>query len=141
MSPAAPVITIFVRHSSDCKYAGDEFAKACRCRKHFRWSQNGQQLRRKAGTRSWAEAERLKRELEDHISGRSTPEITAGKAIADAVTVFHADKKNQGISRDVLNKYVRELERLKTFCERQGAFTVQAITREMLTSYCASWDS
>ena len=60
-----PVITIFVRHGPPitifvarrCKYAGDEFCKRCNCRKHLRWTQNGKQHRRKAGTRSWAEAE------------------------------------------------------------------------------------
>jgi hypothetical protein len=30
----APVITIFVRHSADCKYYGEEFYKKCNCRKH-----------------------------------------------------------------------------------------------------------
>jgi integrase/recombinase XerD len=66
----APIIAIFVRHSADCKYAGDEFAKRCNCRKHFRWTQNGEQYRRKAGTRSWAEAEEQKRKLEDQLAGR-----------------------------------------------------------------------
>ena len=28
---AAPVVTIFVRHLADCKYAGDEFSKRCNC--------------------------------------------------------------------------------------------------------------
>jgi len=36
----APLITIFVRHSQDCKYIGDEFCKRCKCKKHLRWSQN-----------------------------------------------------------------------------------------------------
>ena len=40
MSPA-PTITIFVRHSTDCKYKGDEFYRRCNCRKHFRWFANG----------------------------------------------------------------------------------------------------
>lgn len=32
----APLITIFVRHSPDCKYVGDEFGKRCKCKKHLR---------------------------------------------------------------------------------------------------------
>ena len=92
-----PVVTIFVRHSADCKYAGDEFEKRCHCRKHFRWTQDGKQHRRKAGTRSWAEAEELKRDLEDQLAGRvpeSKPE--AGRDIQAAIDVFVQDKKNQG---------------------------------------------
>ena len=60
-----PSITIFVRHSKGCKYEGEEFSRRCSCRKHFRWTQGGVQYRRKAGTRSWAEAEDNKRRLED----------------------------------------------------------------------------
>ena len=107
----APLITIFVRHSADCKYAGDEFEKRCRCRKHFRWTQNGKQHRRKTGTRAWAEAEQLKRELEDQLAGRvpepDKPEV--GKTIADAVELFLKDKKVQGVCANVTYKYTREL--------------------------------
>src|SRR5689334_9908988 len=96
----APLIAIFVRHSADCKYVGDEFEKRCHCRKHFRWTQNGKQYRRKAGTRSWAEAEQLKRDLEDQLAGRmpgpEKPE--AGKTMAEAVGLFILDKKAQGVT-------------------------------------------
>jgi hypothetical protein len=64
MSPT-PTITIFVRHSADCKYKGDEFYRRCNCRKHFRWFVNGNQQRRTANTRSWSETEENKRELAD----------------------------------------------------------------------------
>ena len=66
----SPVITIFVRHSEDCKYKGDEFTKRCQCKKHLRWTHNGTQYRKAAGTRSWAEAETVKREIEDELAGQ-----------------------------------------------------------------------
>jgi integrase/recombinase XerD len=69
-----PLITIFVTHGKaadgkSCKFAGDEFSKRCQCRKHLRWSVNGQQYRKQAGTRSWTEAETVKRELEGQLAG------------------------------------------------------------------------
>lgn len=141
MSTAA-LITIFVRHSADCKYAGDEFAKRCACRKHFRWSQNGKQHRRKAGTRSWVQAEELKRLLEDQLAGRVPAEAQDGaRMLADAIEVFQADKKNQGISPDVLGKYDRELDRLRVFAEVRGVFTVVGVTRELLIDYQGKWDA
>ena len=79
------VITIFVRHAATCKYAGDEFCKRCNCRKHFRWTQNGTQYRRKAGTRTWAEAEDLKRKLEDQLAGRVPVETHEGLPLAQAI--------------------------------------------------------
>ena len=137
----APLVTIFVRHSADCKYAGDEFCKRCDCRKHLRWTQNGKQYRRMAGTRSWQEAEEVKRRLEDQLAGRipTTPEQTAGQPIDAAVKLFIQDKTTQGFSAGVLDKYFRELERLQRFCESGGAFVVQAITKELLSDYCATW--
>jgi hypothetical protein len=64
-----PLLTIFVRHSADCKYAGDEFCKRCNCRKHLRWTQNGKQYRRKTSSRSWPGAEEAKRRLEGELTG------------------------------------------------------------------------
>jgi integrase/recombinase XerD len=136
----APLITIFVRHSADCKYAGDEFCKRCNCRKHLRWTQDGTQYRRKAGTRSWHHAEEEKRRLEDQLAG-STPrlESTTGKHISEAITVFIQSKKNKNITKKVLDKYTRELARLRTFCESEGVLAVQALTGELLTEYCGTW--
>src|SRR4029077_21103086 len=140
-SMSTPSITIFVRHSADCKYAADEFCRRCRCRKHFRWTQNGTQYRRKAGTRSWEEAEEGKRRLEDQLAGRvpNTPESNGARTVADAVDLFLKDKKVQGVSVDVQGKYAGELARLRTFCESQQILTVQGITRELLTEFCGTW--
>lgn len=93
-----PVITIFVRHGArngaQCKYAGDEFSRRCKCPKHLRWTQNGKQYRRKAGTRSWEEAERVKRQLEIQLSGRSAEkEIqNGGRSLSEAIELFKDDK-------------------------------------------------
>jgi site-specific recombinase XerD len=137
---STPVITIFVRHSGGCKWAGDEFCKRCTCRKHFRWTQNGKQFRRKAGTRSWAEAEEGKRRLEAQLSGKPVPETT-GQSIEEAIRVFQADKANQGISPDVIGKYTRELARLQTFAEGKNVFTVAGLSRELLIAYQATWEA
>ncbi|ABF42762.1 phage integrase [Candidatus Koribacter versatilis Ellin345] len=139
----SPVVTIFVRHSADCKYHGEEFEKRCRCRKHLRWSQNGKQYRRKAGTRSWGEAENVKRELEAQLSGRvtETPAAPEQRLLPEATELFLKDKKVQGVSKGVLGKYTRELDRLRTHCERAGVYTAQGITRELLTEFAATWES
>src|SRR3569833_3468543 len=113
-----PVITIFVRHSEGCKYSGDEFSRRCDCRMYFRWTQNGTQYRRKAGTRSWEEAEEIKRQFQDQLAGR-TPETRPEdntRTIQEAVKVFLEDKRVQGVTPNVLGKYTRELERLRVYC-------------------------
>jgi integrase/recombinase XerD len=132
-----PVITIFVRHTPGCKYAGDEFCKRCNCRKHFRWSQDGKQYRKQAGTRTWAEAEENKRRLEARLTGQPVAEDL--KRVEDAIKVFNADQLNEGWTAGVLGKYTRELARLQAYCEGQDVYTVQGITRELLVGYQATW--
>jgi integrase/recombinase XerD len=136
-----PLITVFVRHSEGCKYAEDEFSKRCQCRKHFRWTQDGKQYRRQAGTRSWTEAEEAKQRLADELAGRTPAAEKKGKMIGDAVAVFIQDKQVQGVSGDVIGKYTRELARMQRYCEAQGVLTVQRIDRELMTGFCSGWAS
>jgi integrase/recombinase XerD len=138
-SMSGPVITIFVRHSPGCKYAGDEFTKRCHCRKHLRWTQNGKQYRRKAGTRSWEEAEEAKRRLEDQLAGRPH-KTTAGLLLDEAIRTFEENKKAQGIKSRVRAMYSRELKRVQQFSEGRGLLTVtQALTIENLIALRATW--
>ena len=139
----APLITIFVRHSAGCKYAGDDFSKRCNCKKHLRWTQNGKQHRIKSGSRSWAGAEEKKRELEAQLGGRAatSPATAAPRTLADAIEVFLKDKRTQGITEDVLGRYQRELARLRDFAEQKGIFTAVATTQELLIDYKAEWDT
>lgn len=136
---STPLITIFVRHTPGCKFAGDEFNKSCRCRKHLRWSLGGKQFRKQAGTRSWTEAEDAKARLVAQLSGQPIPKDKSGFPLAEAIKLFRADKDNQGVTDTVKGKYERELDRLRLFCEAQSIFTVQALTRELFIAYAATW--
>jgi integrase len=136
---STPIITIMVRHSKKCRYAGDEFCKRCNCRKSLRWSLGGKQFRKQAGTRSWAEAEKAKDRLEAQLSGRPLPKDESGFPLEEAIRLFRADKENQGVTDTVKGKYERELDRLRAFCELHSVFTVQAVTREVLIAYAATW--
>ncbi|MGH9644356.1 MAG: tyrosine-type recombinase/integrase [Terriglobales bacterium] len=138
----APLITIFVRHSADCKYRGDEFNKRCNCRKHLRWSQHGKQYRMKSGSRSWAGAEEKKRELEDQLAGRDPKPKEEGMLLSRAIEIFEGNKEAQGIKSRVLAMYKRELKRLLEFSERHGAITVKrALTIDNLVALRATWSS
>jgi integrase/recombinase XerD len=46
----------------------------------------------------------------------------------------------QGLSASVIGKYTRELLRLREYCARQGVYTVQGVTRELLTGFCGTWE-
>ena len=109
-----PSITIYVRHSADCKHAGDELAKRCNCKKWLRWTHQGKRTRQPAGTRSWAEAEEKKRVVEDQLSGRAATGAESN-ALAGCIETFLADKRVQGIGEAGIAKYARELGRLKDY--------------------------
>jgi integrase len=137
---STPLITVFVRHSPDCKYAGDEFCKRCNCRKHLRWSQNGKQHRKQAGTRSWTEAELVKADLADQLAGRvSEKRATDAKTLTEARDAFLKGKRVKKISPGMLSRHGLETQRLITFCESRRAFTVAGLDLELLTDYKATW--
>jgi site-specific recombinase XerD len=137
---STPVITIFVRHSKGCKYAGDEFTKRCNCKKHLRWTQGGKQHRRKTGSPSWAGAEDAKRRLEDQLAGRKPEALADGLLISQAIETFEANKAAQGVKPRVRAMYTRELRRLRDFSEARGLMTVaQALTIDNLIALRATW--
>jgi integrase/recombinase XerD len=138
-----PLIMIFVRHSAGCKYEGNELARRCDCRKWLRWTQDGTRHRLKANTRSWAEAEQVKRDIEDQLTGKPVASKTQNDAknLRAAIEVFVADKRVQGVTQDVVAKYERELGRLATYCEGRGVYTVQGVTRELLTRFASTWEA
>jgi integrase/recombinase XerD len=140
---STPIITIFVRHGfidgKLCKYADDEFSKRCQCRKHLRWSRGGKQHRRQAGTRSWEEAESVKRDLEDQLAGRAVERTDTGRDIRSAVDLFVAAKEVEGLTVDLIGKYKLWLGRLAFYCETQGVFVVSGISGEIIIGFCKSW--
>jgi site-specific recombinase XerD len=133
----APLITVFVRHSSDCKYAGDEFCKRCNCRKHLRWSRNGKQYRRKSGSRTWAGAEDAKRQLEEELTGRKpiTETPRAGMLIEDAVEAFMRAKRNDGLEAPSLQKLQKTCDRIWEFSKASGVFLLEDINLMHLTTW------
>ena len=51
------------------------------------------------------------------------------------------DKRVQSVTPSVIGKYTRELERLRVYCEARGVLTVHGVTRELLTGFCATWET
>jgi integrase/recombinase XerD len=138
-----PVITIFVRHTADCRYRDDETWKRCDCRKHLRWSSDGRQYRRSAKTRSWSQAEERKRDLEGQFETGGKPvalDNESRKTIAAAVELFLLERRTTGLKASIVQKYERELERFKQFCDARSKFFPSDINLELLVQYRGTWD-
>lgn len=134
-----PIVTVFVRHSAGCKYSTDEFSRRCNCRKHLRWTADGKQHRMAAKARTWDEAEEAKRRLVDQLTGTAAPAPLDNRTVQTCVDTFIKDKAVQGVSADVRGQYKRELARLVAFCSSAGVYSIRALTREVLTDFCAEW--
>jgi integrase/recombinase XerD len=143
----APVITVFVRHSADCKYQGDEFYKKCNCRKHLRWTApdpkhpgRNKQFRRQAGSRSWAVAEEAKRKLEAQFEGKPATPENEQQTIEAAIQRFLGRKRAENIDSQVVKKYERELERLSAFYAKKSKLFVSEIRLETLDEFRGTWE-
>lgn len=137
---SAPLVVIFVRHTEGCKYAADETSKRCDCPKHLRWSYGGKQHRRSANSRTWTGAEETKRQILDQLAGVPVVAKTEVKSLEESVRLFLADKAVEGVSQKGRDQYQMILDRLRDYAERAGVFTVQGVSREFLTGYCATWE-
>jgi integrase/recombinase XerD len=131
-----PVITIFVRHTPDCKYLGDEFHKGCRCRKHLRWSKGGKQYRKTAGTRSWEQAETVKLQLQAQLSGTLIPHAPKTKmSVAEAVEVFMTAKRNDGLELPTIQKLGKTTARIQDFCTAGGVYFLEDVNLTHVTTW------
>ena len=145
--PAAPLVTIFVRHSADCPHKGDGFYKRCQCRKSLRFFHNGKQQTVSAKTRSWAEAEKAKRKLEDQFKAADPSQPLSSIAvqaesrptIEKAIELYLSDKLTQGLDPTAYKKHVRELGRLSDFMSKRGRFFPHEIGHTDLTEFRATW--
>jgi site-specific recombinase XerD len=139
-----PVITIFVRHSADCPHAGEanaEFYKRCNCRKHLRWTESGEQKRKATKERTWAGAERVKRELELAYENAGKPaEPDKPVTVKEAIEFFLENKAGQNL-RGGLGKYRLHLGRLAEFCEKRSLYFLRNVGLPDLTKYRATWES
>jgi integrase/recombinase XerD len=146
-----PSISIFVRHVKKCKYRDDENYKSCRCPKHLRYSHDGRQIRRSAGTRFWQQAEDVRRKLESSfiIAASPTSQGVAGAreqalgssptTISKTVDLFIKDKRGQNVTEGLLKKYDRELGRFVAFMEQRTKFFPHEIAVADLTEFRHEW--
>jgi len=79
----------------------------------------------------------VKKELEAKLTGKH--QAPSDQTISDAIDLFVKEKTGQGVTTKVIDKYRRELARLRQFCDGRGAFHVRDLTRELLTHFIATW--
>ncbi|QHN02948.1 tyrosine-type recombinase/integrase [Granulicella sp. WH15] len=144
--PSVPLVTIFVRHSANCPHKSDHFYRRCNCRKSLRYFYDGKQKVQSAKTRSWIHAEEAKRELEDHfrspaaVQPPAVPvETESQPTIGLTVQRFLGNKKTQGLTVNVLQKYERELGRFAAFMTKRSHLFLRDIESEDIAVFREGW--
>jgi integrase/recombinase XerD len=122
---------VYVRHTADCPHRDNPHTKKCRCRKWIYFPITRKRV--SAATRSWEEAVRKARELENDA-------LTPGsRRISEAAKQFLEDKEQQNISRNWLYKHRRELKQLTEFFAYQAARRLSEVTLEDLENFRKTW--
>jgi integrase len=62
------LLSVFTRHTSDCKFKSDRTWRRCNCPKWIGGQVNKDYFRQSAGTRQWGEAEDLRLKLEEALA-------------------------------------------------------------------------
>ncbi len=141
-----PVVTIFVRHRETCSYRSrGEFYRGCQCSKFLRYSRNGKQYRKAAGTRTWSIAEDRAVELQESLDRGDTPRPIVVKApqatIADAIETFISAKESEGISARRVKKLRLQLNDFEQFMQSRNKLYPSLVTATDVIDYRATWDT
>ena len=126
------LLSVFTRHSSDCKYADDRTYRRCNCPKWIGGQVKKDYFRKSAGTRQWGEAEELRLKLEDALlkglppfgpAPRETRASVAFPQVGSPSPEFPAaevlpprPKKPRVTVESAVDAYLSQLRRIFTRC-------------------------
>jgi len=145
------VVTIYVRHQSECPYSDKPFARGCDCPKWLRYSgdvclcgrsHKGRQHRFAAGVRSWAQAEEKREEAQKRLdAGDQTPlPVTESqKTIKQCLETFLLAKQGERLSNATIRKLRYQLTLFDTFMGDRSRFFPSEITSTDVIEYRATW--
>jgi integrase len=156
MAVRKTVVTIWVRHQGDCKYASRSdrnFARDCDCVKWLRYSgdaclcgyrHKGRQHRLSTGTRSWDVAEDHRADLQRRLdSGETGTPLPAPEnprsTVEQELETYLAAKQSENISKSVLRKLRYQLGLFCAFLADHSKFFASEITPKDVIEFRASW--
>jgi len=136
------MLNVYTRHSQDCEHDGDMNWRRCRCPKWLRGVlPNGRTLRMTAKTRSWEQAEKFARKLEeenDPLRAEQTPR--GPQTIHEAVQLFLDDQRARGLEVSSQKKYRTVIKnQLQVWMEGHKITHLDQIMPADLTRFRAGW--
>jgi integrase len=140
-------VSVYTRHSANCNKREDRDCKSCDCPKALYIFQDGKDFRVSARTRSWKEAEKLKREIEDSLDPlklqlrklQQEQELTR-VTMSSAVELYLLDARARNLASATLRKRKCIFRKqLLPWTEQKGIFFLDQLTTSQLTQWRATW--
>ena len=136
-----PIVQIYVRHAAGCGSKRRPQARDCQCVKWFSYSVGGKQTKVSANTRSWAQAEELRADLQRRLDAGETTQPTKEDPglLADQITTYVAMKVQEGLQPGTVNVTRARLLRFDGFMAARSKFRAEQVTERDVIEYRASW--
>jgi integrase len=151
-----PLVTIYVRHASECQHDGRPFFRGCDCPKWLRYSgsaclcgrkHKGRQHRWPSGFRSWTQAEERREEAQkrldagEGVSAHTSLPVEARKTVTQAIETFLLAKRGEGLSKATMRKLAYQLPLFDAFLSARSKFFPHEITPQDVVEFRATWSS
>lgn len=137
------MLNVYTRHAHDCDHRDDMGWRRCRCPKWLRGIlPNGRSLRTSAKTRSWEQAEKYARRLEEENNPLRNEGETriAPTTVREAVELFLGDQAARGLASSSQKKYRTVLKnQFLAWMEQRKIVLLEQIMPADLTRFRASW--
>jgi len=133
------MLFVYARHIPECDHKDDLKYRRCRCPKWIDGYVDGKRARQSAQTRSWEQAERKARLIEDAADPFKQRQPVPA-AIVDAVEAFLADEKGRNLSKET-TKQSRTLfqKQFLPWTKHRGLIRLRDLTPIELVNFRATW--
>ena len=135
-------VILYKRHKQSCPHKEDKTYRRCRCSVWLEYNVDGVQTRKSAKTFNWEtaqeKADAIAKTYLDAELGRG-PAPAEAKSVEQAIALFMESKRGEDLAENTLYKHTLTLNRLQTYCDKEGVFFVKDITLAHLTSWRAGW--
>jgi integrase/recombinase XerD len=144
---APPTVKVYARHSAKCPHHGDRNYRGCKCLKWIYCYHDGKSPRFSAKTRSWTQAEKLQREIQDSLDPMQA-ELNRLKNIQQsqqipiqhAIEAFLSDVAARRLApRTQRNYSVALTVHLASWTEKNRIRFLSQLTTPQLTRWRSTW--
>jgi integrase/recombinase XerD len=133
------MLFVYSRHTAQCDHKHDLKYRRCRCPKWIDGYLDGKRTRQSAQTRSWEQAERKARLIEEAAdpAKQCQPIPTT---IANAVEAFLADEKGRNLSKETTKQSKTLFEKqFLPWAKHRGLSRLRDLTPPELVNFRATW--